>query len=268
MEFPKDNCAFCYNTTQNAPKVTKDYLTSLSERSKEGFLLFNLDIDKVLSENYDALIPLYDRHLALTTYYGVRKGKMCGILDNDGQVIVPLSYQLFIPPYCCDDLLFVAKDSNNKWGVLDLEDPYHPEILVPFGTYKYMWGYDSNHCLVSAMGIGKPGTFEGRGIIDRRGNVVVPFTEFKDIWNFYKSKSCTFKVETFDGNILYFYKNNPTKESIRSNTEDCCEDDFSDDYGNHFGKYAGSYAQDVEGYSDDVIDDAFDGDPEAYWNID
>ena len=33
-------------------------------------------------------------------------------------------------------------------------------------------------------------------------------------------------------------------------------------------KYAGTYAQDVAGYSDDVIDDAFDGDPDAYWNID
>lgn len=35
-----------------------------------------------------------------------------------------------------------------------------------------------------------------------------------------------------------------------------------------YGRYAGSYAQDVEGYSDDVIDEVFDGDPDAYWNID
>lgn len=28
------------------------------------------------------------------------------------------------------------------------------------------------------------------------------------------------------------------------------------------------YAQDVADYSDDVINDAFDGDPDAYWNID
>ena len=36
----------------------------------------------------------------------------------------------------------------------------------------------------------------------------------------------------------------------------------------HYGEYAGTYAQHVMGYSDDVIDDAFDGDPDAYWNID
>lgn len=39
-------------------------------------------------------------------------------------------------------------------------------------------------------------------------------------------------------------------------------------YGTNYGEYAGSYAQDVEGYSDDVINDAFEGDPDAYWNID
>ena len=40
------------------------------------------------------------------------------------------------------------------------------------------------------------------------------------------------------------------------------------DYGTHFGEFSGTYAQDVMGYSDDVINDAFDGAPDAYWNID
>lgn len=35
-----------------------------------------------------------------------------------------------------------------------------------------------------------------------------------------------------------------------------------------YGRYAGSYAQDEMGYSDDDIDTIFDGDPNAYWNID
>lgn len=45
-------------------------------------------------------------------------------------------------------------------------------------------------------------------------------------------------------------------------------DGYDDSYGSHYGEYEGSYAQDVMGYSDDVINDAFDGDPDAYWNID
>jgi hypothetical protein len=35
-----------------------------------------------------------------------------------------------------------------------------------------------------------------------------------------------------------------------------------------YGNYAGSYAQDIEGLSDDYIDNVFGGDEDAYWNID
>ncbi|MBX9054207.1 hypothetical protein HCH02_14785 [Parabacteroides merdae] len=35
-----------------------------------------------------------------------------------------------------------------------------------------------------------------------------------------------------------------------------------------YGRYADSWAQDEEGYSDDDIDTIFDGEPDAYWNID
>ena len=45
-------------------------------------------------------------------------------------------------------------------------------------------------------------------------------------------------------------------------------DEEGESYGTTFGKYAGTYAQDIAGFSDDVIDDVFEGDPEAYWNID
>ncbi len=35
-----------------------------------------------------------------------------------------------------------------------------------------------------------------------------------------------------------------------------------------FNRYEGSWAQDIEGMSDGFIDDVFDGEPDAYWNID
>lgn len=47
-----------------------------------------------------------------------------------------------------------------------------------------------------------------------------------------------------------------------------CYDDFFDDYGTHYSEYEGNYVQDVMCYSDDVINDAFDGESDAYWNID
>jgi len=58
--------------------------------------------------------------------------------------------------------------------------------------------------------------------------------------------------------------------SNKNNTimEDEFYDNYEDNYGTHYGEYAGTYAQNVAGYSDDVINDAFDGEPDAYWNID
>ena len=39
-------------------------------------------------------------------------------------------------------------------------------------------------------------------------------------------------------------------------------------YDKYNGDYKGSYAHDVMGYSNSDIDTIFDGDPDAYWNID
>ena len=47
-----------------------------------------------------------------------------------------------------------------------------------------------------------------------------------------------------------------------------CYDDYFDDYGTHYSEYEGNYVQDVMCYSDDVINNAFDGESYAYWNID
>ena len=61
-----------------------------------------------------------------------------------------------------------------------------------------------------------------------------------------------------------------------SNTEEYIDRYEDDDYSydayegesRTYDEFAGSYAQDVMGYSDEEIYDAFDGEPDAYWNID
>ena len=60
------------------------------------------------------------------------------------------------------------------------------------------------------------------------------------------------------------------KFSIWENEHQQKDYDDYDDYDRResYGQYAGSYAQDVEGLSDDFINDVLDGDPDAYWNID
>lgn len=60
--------------------------------------------------------------------------------------------------------------------------------------------------------------------------------------------------------------NNTKFESKMNHGDDYQQKDFSN--GRTFEKYNGTYAQDVEGWSDQDIDDAFGGEPDAYWNID
>ena len=53
-----------------------------------------------------------------------------------------------------------------------------------------------------------------------------------------------------------------------SNTDEMRYDNESLIESSTYDRYSGSYAQDEMGYSDDEIDTIFDGDPNAYWNID
>lgn len=54
---------------------------------------------------------------------------------------------------------------------------------------------------------------------------------------------------------------NPNPDLVNRSSYDYYEEET-------YYQYRGSYAQDVAGWSDQDIDDAFEGDPDAYWNID
>lgn len=59
---------------------------------------------------------------------------------------------------------------------------------------------------------------------------------------------------------------------IENNTRKLLEREAQNSYDDYekpsYGRYAGTYAQDHERLSDDFIDSALDGFPDAYWNID
>ena len=193
----------------------------------------------------------------------------------------------------------VVENSKYQWAVLDNEGNF----IVPFGKYGWIDGFDSGLARVrtnkesgkagndALMVLGfftdDPIVVEGRknvqnyynndklahpekyakwGIINEKGEEVLPVI-YDDVWNFYGKNRYSTKVEK-DGNIfeVYFHTLNPSlpKRGITESYSDY----VYDKYGSHYGEFAGSYAQDVMGYSDDVINDAFDGNPDAYWNID
>lgn len=185
----------------------------------------------------------------------------------------------------------VVENKYYQWAVIDNQG----NVLVPFGKYGWIDGFDSglarvrthtnaelvreataeffdlpagqvgivcdNHCNEKTGNV-----ITKWGIINEKGEEVLP-VEYDDIWNFYgKSRWSTNVVKDGHTSEVYFHDLNPSlpvhvSSSFRNNW------DYYEDY-DHYYEYAGTYAQEVMGYSDEDIDDVFDGDPDAYWNID
>lgn len=182
-----------------------------------------------------------------------------GLIDTRGRFLIPKEYKGIVPPYKSSQV-YVVEHPQKGHGVIDLDG----NEIVLFGKYAYIWGFARNHAKVK--------TADNKyGIINDKGKEVLPCV-YSNIWNFYQKDWPTAIVESERGQEKFDFvaeqiigKGPNTHPQISG---DEVEGLWDEPYGSHYGEYAGSYAQDVEGYSDDVIDDAFDGDPEAYWNID
>lgn len=197
--------------------------------------------------------------------------------------------------------VIVAQRADYKWGVLDLEG----NEIVPFGKYGWIDGFDQGLARVrthgdSGRGINivalldidtenKADTIEGKdkiedyiksdrgkhpdkyakwGIINEEGEEVLPI-EYDDVWNFLgKGRSSTKVVMNGETRVVFFHELNPDLPIRWGKSYDGSEEYDYDSYHRHYEEFAGTYAQDVMGYSDEDIYDAFDGDPDAYWNID
>ncbi len=193
----------------------------------------------------------------------------------------------------------VVENRRHQWAVIDDEGNY----VVPFGKYGWIDGFDSGLARVRTQkdpGIAsknisglidfsqeEPLVIEGKenlqkyydedrkknpdnyakwGIINEKGEEVLPVI-YDAVWGFLGKGRFSTTVEK-DGvsSTVYFHDLNP-ELPVRGIRSPRSYSNY-DNHRPHYGEYAGSYAQDVMGFSDDVIDDAFDGDPDAYWNID
>lgn len=193
----------------------------------------------------------------------------------------------------------VVQRSDYKWGVVDSQD----NEIVPFGKYDWIDSFEQGLCRVRSSGkltytkniiasVGEdnvfhtdqetirkdvmsdfekhPETYAKWGIINMEGEEVLPVV-YDSIWNFVgKNRFSTKVINKGTESEVYFHDLNPTlpvrgKHYSNSYDDSYCEHDYEE---SHYEKYAGTYAQDVAGYSDEDIDNAFDGNPDAYWNID
>ena len=195
----------------------------------------------------------------------------------------------------------VVRGDNNEWAVVDLQD----KIIVPFGKYAWIDGFDQGLARVRTQGntinpnrntatiifpedgepakviIGKeeeqylreerkkhPEYFAKWGIINEKGEEVLP-TEYDEVWNFRGKGLWSTKVEKGDNvKRVFFCDLNPMLPDHRHHRREYCGNHGGRYNGKHFGDFAGTYAQDYAGFSDEAIYDAFEGDPDAYWNID
>lgn len=191
------------------------------------------------------------------------KRPMYGLINYKGETIFEPSFCSLLPAIGNKNL-YTVQDKNFGYAVLNTDGTE----VVPYGKYSWIDGFDNGLARVRIGNVTNGQKENGNkwGMINENGKVVLPL-EYDDIWAFYGKKRVTTKV--VKGDVAQNVVLSEILGKDEAQEYDCSSNNYyDDDYGTSYGEYAGTYAQDVEGYSDDVIDDAFDGDPDAYWNID
>ena len=174
-----------------------------------------------------------------------------GLLDSKGNIVFEC---LFANIAVSDDKkLFTLKSYDSGYCVVDRNG----NIIVQYGEYSIIDGYTNGYARVKK---GKKW-----GIIDADGNIVLPI-EYDEVWSFHNKPELNSTRVKKNGYKMSFYF--ATGKLIEEKVDHTRQYNIGDICDGHYGDFAGTYAQDVAGFSDDVINDAFDGKPDAYWNID
>ena len=189
-----------------------------------------------------------------------------GLINYKGEVVIPVEYFSLVPAIG-NKRVYTLQNKEYQYGVIDLDGTE----IVPFGKYNWIDGFDKGLARVK-IGTATNGLKDSGnkwGAIDETGKEILP-VEYDDIWNFYgKNRLSTKVVKGGVSREMFFTNLIPSLSTGGASSLSDTHADYDDeDYGTSYGDFAGTYAQDVEGYSDDVIYDAFEGDPDAYWNID
>lgn len=262
----EDNAYFIVPAKQHDVCGDDRLLIPFVQDHKIGFV--NQDVEPVVAPKYDIICGDVFKesdyvHVGIRFSVGYQRsnGKVqtydrikWGLIDFKGKVIIDCNYAGI--SVSDDGKLFTLKDHNKGFCVID----HSGNKIVPYGKYGFIDGY--------TMGYARVRNDNKWGIINRDGNITIP-VEYNEIWNFYPYKKSNFtstRVLKKDGEISEFdFMYGKLYTDPKDNV---CQYHQDDAYGCRYGEYAGTYAQDIAGYSDDVINDAFDGNPDAYWNID
>ena len=188
----------------------------------------------------------------------------------------------------------VVENSDYKWGVIDTNG----NVIVPFGKYGWIDGFDNGLARVrtnknpgfskNLIGIiddnevisgtenikaylekdkkENPDKYAKWGIINEDGKEVLP-CEYDEIWRFYgKNRFSTRVVKDGVASEVYFHDLNPSLPKRGKRLHDYNNEQYYEER-ETYDEYNGTYVQDVMGWSDQDINDALDGEPDAYWNM-
>lgn len=183
-----------------------------------------------------------------------------GVLSYDGVIVPPKKYDRII--LLGNGLIKVYK--NNTVGLLDK----HGKVLLPL-KYSYISDFENSYasiCLGGQRNENYPYNITGGkwGMIDDDGNIVSMCVNNEELVipsNDCKPTNVKEATDYRKPTVLLSDYIPEEKISYSDDYYDSNDDDY--DYGNRYSKYGG-----YNGYDDDAIDDAFDGDPSLTWNCD
>ena len=184
-----------------------------------------------------------------------------GLIDNEGKEYCPCKYPWHIDinsfPDIPKDVICILCD--NKFSFL-LAVPEFDETGKRCGTnFKFTGSIYSDY---EGAYIGNEyEVMASRGRIKPRPDNLTVL--YNGIWGFF-DKNGDFTVDREKAYVGIF----PDLEEDEFDDNYERDSEYDDDGERSFGRYRGTYAQDEAGYSDEEIDDIFDGEPSAYWNID
>lgn len=197
--------------------------------------------------------------------------KRFGLIKSDGTFLLPIEYEGIILPKFSDAI--TLRSMTKGYAVID----FNGNFIIPFGMYDYIDGFDSGYARIK---IGKTtnsliNSDALWGIVNDKGEMILQ-PIYSNIWNFFNKARSFTRVVAVDNTIYEFhFQDGALREDGFQANKDVEFQREMDDYlflqeycAETYEQYNGSYAQDIMGYSDQDIDDAFDGDPDAYWNID
>jgi hypothetical protein len=236
----------------------KRLLIPFTSNSKIGFLDNNREI--VIPPKYDDIqghCYSKDDLIKVGVLYSYNFGKdknyvryLYGLIDCKGNTIMHPEYYTILVSN--DKKVITAQNKKCQYLVLDRSG----NLIIEPRVYNWIDKFDHNMArVIKAINNEKKW-----GIINSAGEIILPI-EYDNIYNFCdKGRESTLVFKDGESYTLHFSKiNNLFKKEDKIK--------FTR-YKETYEEYSGSYAQDYEGWSDQDIDDVFEGDPDAYWNID